>query len=145
MKKCARCTELLDESLFKVRHRSGQPNRLSSYCITCEGGYRKSYYLENKPVYLYVIDYIPIEYCKIGITQNIRDRLKDIRNIWPEAVYAALYDARSAMNVEQGILKLFTNARIGTSEVLRLKASVIISVIDASQDHFGCTKITYEE
>lgn len=141
MKRCARCTEHLDESNFKIRKRTGRPDRLSSYCIKCENGYHKQFYHDNKPVYLYVIDYVPLDYCKIGITQNLDNRLKDIRNVWPEAVYAALYDARCPSDVEQGILKLLSNVRIATSEVLKINASAVITIIDASSTAFGCTKL----
>lgn len=142
MKKCARCQELKSEDMFKMRNRGGKPYRLSSYCTPCENGYHKDYYHENKPIYLYIVDYKPIEYCKIGITQNLNNRLKDIRNIWPEAEYAAVYDARCAVDVEKGILKLLTNARIAESEVLRVKAQVVVTIIDASSELFGCTKVT---
>ena len=145
MRTCARCRESKDESNFKPRNRYGQRKGLSSYCMVCEYNYAKTYQENAKPVYLYVLDYVPLDYCKIGVTQNLVNRLKDIRNVWPEAVYAALYDARCAMDVEKGILKLFSAARIGTSEVMKLNAKVVVSVLDASQSHFECEKLDIDE
>jgi hypothetical protein len=145
MRNCARCREIKDESEFKPRHRQGVVRGWSSYCILCEQSYGKTYIDENKPVFLYIVDYRPLEYCKIGVTQNLKNRLKDIRNVWPEAEYAALYDARCAADVEKGILKLLSNARIAESEVLRVKAQVVITIIDASPELFGCTKVPNTE
>lgn len=145
MKRCARCAEIKSDDEFKIRHRAGRPDRLSSYCIICENGYHRSYYHESKPVYLYVMDYKSVDYCKIGVTQNLRDRLKDIRNVWPEAAYAAVYDARCAETIEQGLLKLFTTARVGKSEVLRIKADVVVLIVNNSQTHFECKIVPVED
>ena len=139
LRRCAKCK--VDKPTEEFRFIQGKKQRYSSYCLVCEKTYNSAYHIRTNHTILYVATYVSVDYCKIGITMNPNTRLRELRQVWPEMDFAAVYDARSAVDIERGLLKAFEAVRFADSEVLQVAAERVIQMIDLMADVLGVRRI----